>query len=81
MKYFTREEALSIIRYTPLNLCVPWEENPNLEAMKALDEYIQRSKFPNDRFIITCTAFLLGHATGVREERARRKKRQEVTQP
>ena len=73
MKYFTEEEARLIMRNNDMGLCTLFENNPNREAMGALADQIRRSKFQGDCYWMACIGFVLGRATGIREERARRK--------
>ena len=72
MQYFTKDEAKRIINCQPIGLCFYNSSNPNVEAMVALAESID-SKPDASPFFAACTGFILGRATGVREERARRK--------
>ena len=68
MDYFTATEAINIIRYTPVNLCTGFDDNPNREAFASvLEESCGRGEF-----VSMMNGFLLGFATGKRAERARR---------
>ena len=71
MKYFTAAEATRIIQETPLTLVSGYADNPNSEAMLSLLKVIQ--KYQSSTQDAACLGFVLGHATGKREERARRK--------
>ena len=71
MKYFNTEEAQSIIRKSSLWLCAIDDDNPNIEAARALADFTStQSRAP---FFCAAVGFALGRATGIREERARRK--------
>ena len=73
MKYFTKEEARSVIRKGSISLLTADEDNPNREAVMALREEIEQSHFQDSALWMACLGFILGRATGIREERARRK--------
>lgn len=71
MKYFSTEEAWAIIRESGLWICAIDDDNPNIEAARALLDFTKnRSREP---FFCAVAGFVLGRATGIREERARRK--------
>lgn len=71
MKYFSTEEAWAIIRESNPWICAIDDDNPNIEAARALLDFTRA----NNRAPFFCAAmgFTLGRATGIREERARRK--------
>ena len=72
MKYFSAEEAWAIIRESSPWICAIDDDNPNIEAARALAEFTStNSRCP---FFRAVAGFVLGRATGIREERARRKK-------
>lgn len=73
MKYFTAKEANAIIEKSSLALCFLCDDNPNLAAMKELANSAALSEFRGDSYWMACMGFVLGRATGIREERARRK--------
>ena len=71
MKYFSAEEAWAIIRESNPWICAIDDDNPNIEAARALLDFTKnRSRCP---FFCAVVGFVLGRATGIREERARRK--------
>lgn len=70
MKYFTAEEARNIIRKTPLTLACGFEDNPNIEAMITLLDIIH--EINASAMYAASLGFILGMATGKREERTRR---------
>lgn len=71
MKYFSTEEAWTIMRKSSLWICAIDDDNPNIEAARALAEFTStNSRCP---FFCAVVGFVLGRATGIREERARRK--------
>ena len=71
MKYFSTEEAWAIIRESSPWICAIDDDNPNIEAARALLDFTKnRSRCP---FFCAVVGFVLGRATGIREERARRK--------
>lgn len=69
MKYFTAEEARAIMNHGRALLCSVWADNPNLEAAQALAAYVRRL----DPRSAAAYGFHLGRATGIREERQRRR--------
>lgn len=69
MKYFTKEEATRIIRNSGLSLCCTFDDNPNLQAAQALHEAVL--ELGNQPIYVASLGFVLGRATGIREERAR----------
>ena len=70
MKYFSAEEAWAIIRESSPWICAIDDDNPNIEAARALLDFTKnRSRCP---FFCAVVGFVLGRATGIREERARR---------
>ena len=71
MKYFSTEEARTIIRESSPRLCIADDDNPNNEAARVLADFAST----NSRCPLFCAivGFNLGRATGIREERARRK--------
>lgn len=72
MKYFSAEEAWAIIRESNPWICAIDDDNPNIEAARVLADFAKnRSREP---FYCAVAGFVLGRATGIREERARRKK-------
>lgn len=73
MKYFTEEEATKIMQNAPLGQCGFYPSNPNFPAMQALDRMVQE-KSRWGAIYPALIAFQLGRATGVREERARRRR-------
>ena len=74
MKYFTKDEAKRIISNQPMGICFVTSNNPNAAAMRGLSEIIDTSIHKKDAYFMACTGFVLGRATGIREERARRRK-------
>jgi len=72
VQYFTRDEAKRIINNTPMSLCFFSSRNPNLDAMRGLAEMTGNNPF-RDAYFTACMGFILGRATGIREERARRR--------
>ena len=71
MKYFSAEEAWAIIRESSPWICAIDDDNPNIEAARALLDFTKnRSRCP---FFCAVVGFVLGRATGIREERARRR--------
>ena len=71
MKYFSTEEAWAIIRESSPWICAIDDDNPNIEAARALLDFTKnRSRCP---FFCAVVGFVLGRATGIREERARRR--------
>ena len=71
MQYFTAEEARAILNCTSMWLCFNDEGNPNCAAFS---EAVRASELaPNSRWFAAAMGFLLGVATGKREERARRR--------
>ena len=71
MKYFSTEEAWTIMRKSSPWICAIDDDNPNIEAARALPDFTKnRSREP---FYCAAVGFALGRATGIREERARRK--------
>lgn len=73
MKYFTAKEANAIIAKSSMALCGLYDGNPNLAAMKELANSAARIEFRGGFYWAACMGFVLGRATGIREERARRK--------
>lgn len=73
MKYFSAEEARRIMGKAPAGLIIPCDENPNREAVEALLDRARTGKA--GPLSMAMYGFALGHATGIREERARRKER------
>ncbi len=72
MKYFTAEEVRTIIGKSALiRLCYNNPDNPNAEAMQALFEAVLN--LDNQPMFAAVRGFVLGYASGVRKERARRK--------
>lgn len=72
MQYFTAAEADAILGCTSLRLCVGDESNPNRDAfLKA----VWWARHMGGIYTAVAMGFLLGQATGKREERARRKER------
>lgn len=70
MKYFSAEEAWAIVRGSDLWICAIDDDNPNIEAARVLADFAKnRSREP---FYCAAVGFVLGRATGIREERARR---------
>lgn len=74
MKYFTAQEAKAIMNNGGVLLCTNWDENPALDQAIALRERVN-SDMECRRSPIWAAAygFILGRATGIREERQRRK--------
>lgn len=71
MKYFSTEEAWAIIRESSPWICAIDDDNPNIEAARVLADFAStNSRRP---FFCAIVGFALGRATGIREERARRK--------
>lgn len=71
MKYFTAEEARAILDNNSVLLCMVWDSNPGKEAARVLSDEVQRR--PTESWSAAVRGFLLGRATGIREERQRRK--------
>lgn len=71
MKYFTAEEARAVILNGDMSLCLAGDTNPAKEAMQELFDVSQRH--PRSPWSAAVCGFLLGRATGIREERQRRK--------
>lgn len=74
MKYFTVEEARRVMSCTTADLLIVRDENPNREAAAALLGRV--SAGGNESIIAALYGFALGRATGIREERARRKQKE-----
>ncbi|HWP80697.1 MAG TPA: hypothetical protein VN446_08650 [Candidatus Acidoferrum sp.] len=70
MKYFTAGEARSIVSGTRLELCTGYGDNPNREALEACVSFASEVGSSNWGYV--SFGFVLGYATGVRAERARR---------
>ena len=74
MKYFNAEEAQAIMSHNDITLCANWDTNPALDQARALHEHIEADGCcRNDPSWAAVCGFLLGRATGIREERQRRK--------
>lgn len=74
MKYFTVEEARAIMDHSDTTLCTNWDTNPALAEAQALSEKIKTDRYcQNEPFWAAVCGFVLGRATGIREERQRRK--------
>jgi len=71
MNYFTKEETERIISNATLGLCFNSSDNPNVEAMEALYQAVR--EHAGEPVFASALGFVLGRATGIREERARRK--------
>ncbi len=70
MNYFTAEEARKIVSGASLRLCTAYDDNPNREAF---DECVKfAGEVWSSKRGYASHGFLLGYATGVRAERARR---------
>ena len=74
MKYFSAEEARRIMDGAPVGLIMSCDENPNREAVEALLDRARTGKA--GPLSMALYGFALGHAAGIREERARRKERE-----
>lgn len=74
MNYFTAEEAKAIMEYGDITLCTNWDMNPARAEARALSEKIETGRHcQDDLFRAAVCGFVLGRATGIREERQRRK--------
>lgn len=73
MKYFSTEESKKVVENADAMLFVLCDDNPNYEAMKLLSDRASEGN-SCDNYWIACIGFALGRATGIREERERRKK-------
>ena len=74
MKYFTAKEARAIMDHSDITLCINWDINPALAEAQALHEKIKTDRCCRDEpFLAAVCGFVLGRATGIREERQRRK--------
>lgn len=73
MKYFTTEEAKAVIAHGDVSLCAYWDKNPALEAAKVLHDTVCSDRYARESpFWAAVAGFILGRATGIREERQRR---------
>lgn len=72
MKYFTAGEAVRIVGKTPVHLVALYDDNPNREAMRAVAEKAASLRTPSV-YMGMVYGFQLGRATGIREERAKRR--------
>ncbi len=71
MEYFSAQQARIIIYRSPVDLCINSATNPNREALSVLlDLTRERADSP---LLAAVSGFILGRATGIREERSRRK--------
>lgn len=76
MNYFTTEEARSIINHSPATLFTRFDNNPNRDAAAECMRMCTSEHRPT-LFNAALYGFLLGRATGIREERERRRKQLE----
>ena len=71
MKYFTAEEARGIINHGDISLCTGGDLNPAKEAAQVLFDTAERRH--DSPWTAAVCGFVLGRATGIREDRQRRK--------
>lgn len=74
MEYYTAEEAKRIMAHAKIKLCAIEPNNPNLAVARVLANLAKKNS-GRDTFWAVWSGFMLGRATGIREERARRRKK------
>lgn len=74
MRYFSAKEASRIVRYSSRRLLMNHEEDPNYAAFQECVK-IAYGLNPEGGYWHASLGFLLGYATGIRAERARRREK------
>ncbi len=70
MNFFTAEEALKIVSGASLRFCTGYDDNPNRDAFEECVRFAGEVWCSKRGY--ASYGFLLGYATGIRAERARR---------
>lgn len=75
MKPFSECEARRIAHMADLAPLASRQNELHQAAATVLCEEVEKIKCPGDALLFACIAFALGRATGIREERARRRRK------